>query len=155
MPVHDYLLDPAGFDWPALLAGLGRLLSRAVTVWLVNRFGEPFLVSDDGGVHVLDVDVGRVARLADSREQFCTRIDEAGNAADWLLIPLVDALVAAGVTLGPGQCYGFKVPTVLGGEYTAANVGVLPLAERLSQLADLHDQIKGLPDGATVELRVT
>jgi Domain of unknown function (DUF1851) len=45
------------------------------------------------------------------------------------MIPLVDQLLAAGVTLKKGECYSFKQPPVLGGDYTVENTCVLPIAD--------------------------
>jgi hypothetical protein len=58
----------------------------------------------------------------------------------------------AGISLGPSQCYGFKNPPLLGGEYTALNVVAVDLAENYAFLADLWHQTKDLPDGSTVKL---
>jgi len=153
--VTDYLIDPAGIDLPKALPPWGWLLPPEVTVWLVNRVGDLFLVFDDGVVYQLDVALGRLEPVGASRDEFCTRIDAPGVADDWLMIPLVDALVGAGVTHGPGQCYGFRTPPIFGGEYEIANIVPIPAAEHISYCGDLHGQIKDLPDGAQVELKVT
>lgn len=56
--------------------------------------------------------------------------------------------------LGNGQCYAFKVPPVLGGDYVVENVWVAPWAEWFSFTADLFRQIKDLPDGTAVSFKV-
>jgi hypothetical protein len=152
MNVHDYLIDHAGFDWPRLLSDWAWLLPRELTVWLMNRFGDLILVFPDGTVHFLDVGVGTLERVADSREDFCRKIDEGDNANQWLMIPLVDELVAAGLRLQPGRCYCFKRPPVLGGEYAVDNAALLPIAEHYGFLGSLHGQLKDVPDGGQVEL---
>jgi hypothetical protein len=65
---------------------------------------------------MLDVGTGVVERIADSRDHFATLIDLDDN--NWLMIPLVDQCVAAGLSPGNNQCYGYKVPPILGGQYT-------------------------------------
>jgi Domain of unknown function (DUF1851) len=64
-------------------------------------------------------------RLADSRDDFATRIDVGDNANNWLMIPLVDQCVAAGLTLSQDQCYGYKIPPIevgqCGGRYAVEN----------------------------------
>jgi hypothetical protein len=82
----------------------------------MNRFGDLFLVIDDGSVHMLDIGGGTLTKLAEDRDDFCRKIDEGDNANQWLMIPLVDGVVVAGLKLSPGQCYGYKRPPVLGGE---------------------------------------
>src|SRR3712207_9121429 len=106
MLVTDYLLDAAEFDWASLLSDWDWLLPEGeFTVWLMNRYGDLFLVLEDGGVRMLDVGNGSVEKLAESREDFMRKIDEGGNADDWLMIPLVDGLREGGRALGPGRCY--------------------------------------------------
>src|SRR4051812_19966820 len=66
MSVHDYLIDHEGFDWPGLLSGWSWLLPPEFAVWLVNRFGDLFLVPPDGTVLMLDVGAGTLTKLAGS-----------------------------------------------------------------------------------------
>ncbi|MBN9524093.1 DUF1851 domain-containing protein [bacterium] len=153
--VTDYLIDLGDTDWSGALASWSWLLPETVTLWLVNRFADLFVVLADGSVHMLDVGAGTFNRVAASRDEFCTRIDDTETAAEWLMIPLVDRLVEAGVRLGPGQCYGFKTPPILGGDYAIENVGPLPVADYLGACGAIHAQLKDLPDGSQVELKVT
>jgi hypothetical protein len=150
--VHDYLIDDTGFDWPRLLVEWTRLLPSQLTVWMMNRFGDLFLLYADGSVHMLDVGIGTVKRLAESRDEFLIKVDEGDNANQWLMIPLVDRLVAAGKVLKRGQCYGYIMSPVLGGDYTVENTSILPVAEHYSFNAYLHEQIKELPEGTPVQL---
>jgi hypothetical protein len=55
--------------------------------------------------------------------------------------------------LAAGQCYAYTTPPVVGGEYRVENVWVAPWQEWFSLTADLFQQIKDLPDGATVSLK--
>jgi hypothetical protein len=155
MLVTDYLIDQTGIDWAQLLQPLHALLPPQLTVWLVNRYGDVIFVRDDGSVHMLDVGSTEVKRLADSRDHLTSLIDEPGNANEWLMIPLVDKCVAAGLLLKPGQCYSYRQPPLLGGDYTVANTTILPLAEHYAFYGMLHDRTKDLPDGTKVRFRVT
>lgn len=155
LDINDYLIDQAGKDWGEHLAGWVPPLPGEFTMWMVNRFGDVICFFEDGSVHYLDTGAGEVRRLADNRDDFCGKIGEGNNANDWLMIPLVDRCVAAGMQLGPDQCYGFKIPPVLGGQYTVDNIAPIDLAVYLSFSADVHRQIKDLPNGAKVEFVVT
>ena len=152
--INDYLIEQSGIDWPVVLSGWSWLLPSNFTLWIVNRFADLFLVLPDGSVHMLDVGVGVLNRVADSRDDFCIKIDEIENANEWLMIPLVDKLVAAGISLRPGHCYGFKVPPVLGGQYTVENVGPLPIGDYLTGYGSIHQQLRDVPDGTQVVLNV-
>ncbi len=150
----DYLIDQTGIEWPKVLASWSWLLPPKFTLWLVNRFADLFLVLPDGTVHLLDVGVGTLTKLADSRDEFGVKIDEDNNANQWLMIPLVDEMIANGVVLGPGQCYGFKTLPVLAGDYTVENAGPLPVWDCLSAYGSVHEQLQNVPDGSHVVLQV-
>jgi len=150
----DYIIDHAAVDWAHVLTPWAWLLPPALTVWMMNRFGDLLVVFEDGSVHMLDVGGGSLTRLADNRDHFGTRLDEDNNANEWLMIPLVDALVASGMTLQPGECYSYRLLPVLGGDYTQANVKVLPIPSHYAALGPIHEKIKDLPDGTRVKFAV-
>ena len=155
MEVTDYLLDHQVFDWSTILADWAWLLPQdEFTIWLMNRYGDLFLIFEDGTVHMLDVGNGSLEKLAESRDEFGRRIDDGDNANIWLMITLVNSLVEAGKLLDPGRCYSFISPPVLGGEYSVENTATLSVAEHYGVYASIHNQIKDLPDGAQVRLRV-
>ena len=151
----DYTLDTQGVDWGDVLACWAWLVPRAFTVWFANRFGDLFMVFDDDSVRRLDVGVGSIQRLADNRDHFSKLIDDGDNANDWLMIPLVDRLVEAGVKLAPGQCYSYLRLPVLGGDYTVQNICVVSLERHLKAFGPIHERIKDLPDGTRVKFEVT
>jgi hypothetical protein len=152
MDINDYLIDQAGKDWSVFLRDWVPPLPSSFTLWLVNRFGDVFIVSDDdGSVQMLDVSIGKLDRVADNRSHFADLLDTDGNANHWLMIPLVDQCRNAGMHPGPSQCYGFKIPPVLGGNYELANVELTDLAVHYSFLADIYRQTKDLPDGAQIQ----
>lgn len=151
MDINDYLIDQTGKDWSLILRDWAPPLPTSFTLWLVNRFGDAFVVADDGSVHMLDVSVGALKRLADDRAQFATLLEHGNNANLWLMIPLVNACRASGIRPGPNQCYGFKIPPVLGGAYEVANVEPTDLHVHYSFLADIYRQTKDLPDGTQVK----
>jgi hypothetical protein len=148
MDVNDYLLDASDRNWPALLTDWNWILPARFTLWLANRYGDLFLIPEDGSVCMLDVGAGTFKRLADDRDEFAALLRQPGNAGEWLMIPLVDACVAAGLKLPPGHCYGYKKPPVLGGDYTVENTEVVDLSQHYSVLGQLHAQIWELPEPA-------
>jgi hypothetical protein len=155
MSLHDYVIDHHAIDWPNVLRGWSWLVPRSMTVWIMNRFGDLFIVLDDGSVHMLDVGAGTLTKVATSRDDFAYKLDERDTANQWLMIPLIDRLVAGGVTLGEGQCYSYKLPPVLGGGYTVVNTCVLSIPQHYGAYGSIHGQIKDLPDGTQVVINVT
>lgn len=154
MTIDDYLIDPGNLDWPRLLAGWAGLVPAEFEVWLMNRFGDLFLVLPDGAVQMLDVGNGRLDELAGSRDEFRRIVDEDDNASLWFMIPLVDRLVEAGITPQTGQCYCFLTPPILGGEYSVENTRVVPIEELFGLYGSYHEQLRDLPDGAKVRIKV-
>jgi hypothetical protein len=152
--IADYLIDQNGIDWPKALATWSWLVPPEFTLWLVNRFADLFIVLPNNTVHMLDVGVGTLTKVADSRDEFATKIDEDNTMNQWLMVPLVDRLVAAGVVLHPGQCYGFKVPLVLGGDYTVENIASMTLLDYLGAYGSIHEQLRDVPEGTQVVLNV-
>lgn len=142
MNINDYLLERGDSDWAALLADWNWILPPRFTLWLVNRFGDLFLVlPEDGSVCMLDVGAGTLRRIAGDQEEFDALLRQDNNANEWLMIPLVDDCVAAGLELPPGHCYGFRQPPALGGAYEVANAEVVDLYTHYSSLGQLHAQI--------------
>ena len=141
MDVNDYLLEGGDSDWSGLLADWHWILPPRFNLWLANRFGDLFLVLPDGSVAMLDTGAGTLRRIATSREDFDARLRQDNNAAEWLMMPLVDGCVAAGMIPGPGHCYGFVKPPALGGEYSVDNTEVVDLYTHYSVLGQLHAQI--------------
>lgn len=151
MNIQDYLIDQNGKDWSELLSGWSDLLPSSFTLWLVNRFGDAFTVFEDGSVHMLDIGIGVIERVADNRDHFATQIDAGDYASNWLMTHLVDKCVAAGLKLERNQCYSYKVPPILGGGYAVGNVAPMNLSAHYSFLADIYRQIKKLPDGTRIK----
>ena len=150
MNVADYLIDHSEFVWADLLHDWTWLVPTGATVWLMNRFAELVLVLEDGSVSYLETSVGALRTIARDRDEFIVRIDQGNHANEWMMIPLVDQCVAAGITLDANQCYGFITPPTLGGQYEISNVERSDIAVYLSVMGQVHKQIEDLPDGTTI-----
>lgn len=67
MGINDYLINQSGKDWAAFLRDWMPPLPPSFTLWLVNRFGDAFVIIDeDGSVHMLDVGAGTAVHVADA-----------------------------------------------------------------------------------------
>ena len=155
MSISDYLIDQKGIEWSEILRDWSWTLPREFTIWLVSRFGDLIVVLGDGTVHLLDVGGGTFEKLAESRDDFADKIDDDDNANNWLMIRLVDKLVAAGITLHDGQCYSFRVPPILGGKYSVDNAIVLSVRDHFSAYGSIQEQLKDVPDGTAITIKST
>ena len=155
MDVHEYLIDHADIDWSLALQEWNWLLPSEFSVWLLTRTGDLFITIPEGQIYMLDVGAGTLQQVAMSRDEFCAKIDEPGTAEDWLMIPIVDRLVASGAHLGPGQCYSFRPLPPLGGDYGADNRMVFGIREHFGGWGSVQRQISQLPDGSQVVIKTT
>jgi hypothetical protein len=154
MDIHNYLIDYDELDWSTVLQEWTWLLPAEFRVWLLTRTGDLFITIADGSIHMLDVGAGELRRVAGSRDEFCVKIDEPGIAQDWLMIPIVDRLVASGAVLAPGQCYSFRQLPVLGGTYDADNRMAFGIREHFGGWGSVQRQISELPDGSEVVIKL-
>jgi hypothetical protein len=151
--LDDYLIDTEAQAWGPWLAPFAPPLPPQFDLFLVSRFLDVFLIYPDGSVNWLEVQSGRLTPLAPSREEF-----EAGMETEyphWLMTGAVDALVARGMKLGPGQCYAFKAPPILGGAYDIENVEVSELKPTLRVLGEIFVQAMRVPAGSRVTIGTT
>lgn len=152
--IQDYLISVEDIDWPSVLANWSWLLPSTVSVWLVNRFADLFMVTQSGAVYMLDVAAGSFSKLAETKDDFLAQAADSEKADYWFLIPMVDELVSRGIRLDKGQCYGWKLPPTLGGQYTLDNCGTLSLCDYLGGYGSIHRQLQDVPVGAQVILKV-
>lgn len=154
MKLSDYLIDYSGFNWSELLKSWRWLLPPEFTLWMMNKFGDLFLVVEDGSVYWLRTDEGRLERVASSRDEFCNLIENGENFNNWLMAPLVDRLVGSGEALKEGQCFGFTFSPIVGGEYAPPNIRIKTIEEYIPFLGEFYEQIKDLPDGAKIKINI-
>ncbi len=150
MKAIDYFL-PSTADKADLTAWLPILPGRA-RILRSNLFADAFVVDSGGAVHMLERAACTAERIASSEEEFWRQVED--DAHGWQLRALVDACRHAGKVLGDDQCYAFTTLPALGGDYTVGNVWVAPWHNWLAFTADMFQQIKDLPDGARVRLKI-
>jgi Domain of unknown function (DUF1851) len=152
--IDNYVIDHAGLDWPSLLQEWHWLLPPRSPVWLFTRAGDAFVERPDGSIHMLDVGAGQLHKVAASRNEAAAKIQEPEVAKDWLMIPVVDQLVASGSVLAAGQCYSFKMLPALGGSYGPEGRTVLPIREHFGGWGSMHRQLLDVPIGSQVRIVV-
>ena len=109
--------------------------------WLL-REGEVWrLAAEYGGLEPLDVDLDGFIRRSQA------------DPEKWLGLQPLHAFLAKGGSLAPGFVLQAVPPFVLAGSQTAS-LRPIPVEEALRYLPDLARQLRGVPDGARVKLRV-
>jgi T6SS immunity protein Tdi1, C-terminal len=135
-----YILPAVRPDWEKLLVDWQPLLPPQRSLWLLTKFGEVFFCHQDGKIGMLQVSGFQYKVVAKDKTDFQER--------------LVDPLEAIGRHLQPEQCYSFITPLALGGGLTIENVMVIPIWEHFGCWGDVFRQLKDVPDGGQVVLKV-
>lgn len=71
---------------------------------------------------------------------------------DWTMRALVAQVYAKFGPLPQDRCYCLKIPDVLGGAYSAENMGTIGRAEVLLVSGELAQQTEDIPDGTKVRI---
>jgi hypothetical protein len=114
-------------------------------------FGGQFMLRE-GAIFSFDPETGEIGLLANNMEQWAREIlsdfeflTGHGLAHEWQAL---HGPIPSGCRLVP------KVPFVLGGEFCIENLSALDSVKGMLFRADIARQIRDLPDGAEVELKV-
>jgi hypothetical protein len=125
------------------LADWSRLMKMDdVRILDTTCLGDVIFKNSEGNAFVLDVGAGEI-RTYDAGER--ELVSEQNR--------LVSKFEQQGLKLGSGQCYGLK-PNAIFKPYEAENIYVATLVEYVSFMGNFHHQIKDLPDGSPIRLRV-
>jgi hypothetical protein len=145
---------PATPETPDLLAAWRWLVGGRPRLHGWSVAGDLFYIGDGSLVWRLDLGAGEAEAVADSAADFATQLAAPAAAAELLLLPVVVAFEAAQGPLAIGQCLGFRTLPVFGGAYTVENRYAVAVGQHAAFTGDVHRQIRDLPDGAQVALRV-
>lgn len=133
--------------WRAQYAGM----ADGVVFFAEDAFGGQFCLRD-GAIFAFDPETGELEELADSMESWAKLV-----LSDYPALtghPVARAWQQLNGRLRDGARLVPKIPFVLGGAFEAANLVALDAVEGMRYRASVAVQIRDLPDGAQVQLRV-
>lgn len=116
--------------------------------------GDVFLTDAAQAVEWLETTTGKLTRLVDSVSAFEELLKQRSFCDGVLQAPLVEQLRAQLGPLPPVRCYSYKMMPVLGGSEGLENRAILPLYEHVGLNGDIRLQVKDLPPGATIQIKV-
>lgn len=93
--------------------------------------------------------------IAEDRQTLDVLLKDQQFLHDWYMSGLVDQGLQRLGVLPEGRKYCLKIPGVMGGEYGGDNLATIGLQELVLVSGDIAQQIKDIPDGAQVRLKVT
>ena len=92
--------------------------------------------------------------VANNRDELDALSTNQEFLEDWYMQVLVEQAKEKYGILEEGKKFHLVIPGALGGEYAISNINVAPLIEIIRFSGDIGRQIKELPDGAEVQLKV-
>ena len=140
-----------------ILSGLDAwkwLPLSGLSVLAVSAFGEVFLRNADGEIFQIDTIEGALSKRANSLADLTRALDAAETRDEILLAGLVMAARQMGLNLSDGECYDFKIAPVLGGPMDLDHVETTSFAVKLNLAGQIHEQVKDLPQGTEIEIKI-
>jgi len=151
---EDLIVTLADVDIGSMLKFWRWLIPETHRPLFATALGDLFLSAPDGSVWWLDVGDGQLQAVAASEDEFRRAVTDPDNNCLWFGAALVDQLRAAGKVLAAGECYCYLQLPMLGGEYEPDNFRVFDVVHHFQVWGPIHEQLRDLPDGATVEFKV-
>ena len=120
-----------------------------------NDFGNLIVKDTSGRYWRLSPEECSCEVVASNREDLDVLSKNQEFLRDWNMSALVDYAFKRHGVLPEGRKYCLKIPGVLGGEYGGDNIATISLEELIGASGYIAKQIKDLPDGSQIKLRVT
>jgi hypothetical protein len=119
-----------------------------------NAFGNLIVRATDGTYWRICPEELSCKEIARNAEQFAALSGTDEFLTDWEMARLVEEARQKLGPLAAGRCYCLKLPAVLGGSYAADNMGTISRGELISFSGDIAEQIKDVPDGSHIRLKI-
>ena len=130
---------PPPDDARRMLSTWAWLLPQRIAAVAINRFGEWYVATPDGAVHLLSIWDGTLVQVAPSREAWTEWLaTEAGAKAN--RAELVALLEGRGKRLADDQCFAFMPPPLDGVPIDVARIAPIKLAAIASIMGQTHQQ---------------
>jgi hypothetical protein len=157
MKLSDITISHEGIDWQKCLQHWAWILKRMpeFSIWLVTKFGEIFVVSDDEEIWFLSTSNASYEKIADSKEEFASLVDDPENIEYFFMPGVIGKLEESGMLLKAKECYGFHVPMVFKeATLEASNFKTIGVEPYLIGLGDLLGQLRNTENGEKVTFNV-
>jgi hypothetical protein len=138
-------------DRASLLADWEWLTGPGARPLMLGVAGDAFVQLAQGpDVYWLDCVDGVLEKVADELGEFLQRLVDADFVAHCFRYDLVAPLLREGASPPEGSVWAFRVPPVLGGARTTADLEATELPAYLSLSGQIHAQVASLPPGVAV-----
>ncbi len=137
MTIRETGLDIANVNYADLTQEWRSLVPLDATLLVITPFGDSFYRDANDQVWNLDLALGQVNYIAKSSAEFRELFADDQHRNQWLMPNLLTQLEHAGQELQPGQCFGFRDPPFLGGEFSVENIVPIGLQAYYDLIAQL------------------
>lgn len=119
-----------------------------------NAFGNLLVIDDQGLYWRICPEELFCGIAAQTAEEFARLSETEEFRLDWDMERLVEKARRHVGALDAGWVYCFVIPPVFGGAYEVDNIKAVPIEQLVAFSGDWAQEIKDLPDGAQIKLRV-
>lgn len=154
MSLNDLIKDISNIDQSDLLSAWQWKLEEGMKIVMITNLGDLFLQDKNGSIFWLLTDGGELKKIADNYSQFQQMLLDEEMIDNWCLPLLIEKFINAGMTLQPNEVYSPLKMTVLGGTYDTSNFKPTDMSVHFQFTGVICEQIKDLPDGTSVTIKV-
>lgn len=126
------------------------LLDNQKEVILVSCIGDMFLIGNDDAIYWLDIGMAELTCVADNLTDFQNLLSNDELVENWFLPHLVEQLIKEGKVLNENEVYSFKIPPILGGDFSPSNFDKTDLSVHFSLFGQIHKQIWDVKNGTKI-----
>jgi len=152
---NDLTVNFKHIERTALVDDWQLLVGTSALPILISSVGDMFLQESSGEVYWLITGSGEYEKVANSYEEFQSKLQNDEIVNEWFLVPVVVQLKEKGVNLEAGKLYGFKQLPVLGGAYETNSFELKDIEIHLAMSGQINLQIRDLSDGTNVNFKIT
>jgi hypothetical protein len=147
---RELAVDLSGQKTDDLLFEWRWLGLEDMSLQMVSTLGDAFLQDALGSIYWLNTGGAELNRIADSMDRFDAMRQQPEHTDEWFVPQLVGDLLSSGYNLEPDQCFSYKVPLTLGGEFQLGNFEPCNLSVHFHTLGQIQSQIKDMPVGTPI-----
>lgn len=151
--IKKYLVPIDNLDIKKIISNW-KWLTGDKTIVALAKSGDALLKDNDDKLYFLDVGSGTIEHKADNYQDFF-QAKLSNELVEEILLPtVIDKLEKFGFILNKGQIFSFTILPILGGKYDEKNMFALDIYEHFTLTGEIHFQIKDLPDGTEVKMKI-
>ena len=119
-----------------------------------NAFGNLLVVDDAGKYWRICPEELSCEVVSDNAAEFSSLVKSEEFQIDWEMSRIVKLAQASLGKIPNGRAFYLVIPGIFGGAYDETNIKSVPLEELISFSGYWAEEIKDLPDGAQIKLRI-